>query len=171
MKNCSLSTYVAFVDFQKAFDWVNRDLLLYKLLEQYQIAGHLYNATKCNYSKTLSYIKLNSILTERFDVTSGVRQGDTLSSTLFNLYINDLATGIKDLHKGVDFGNTQVSIRLYADDIVLIADDEQSLQDQLNYFYEWCNKWRLSINNSKTNVVHFRPKCVNRTPLNSKTEM
>ena len=155
-KNCVLSTYVAFVDFQKAFDWVNR--------EQYRFAGHLYNAIKCIYSKTLSCIKLNSILAEWFDVTSGVRQGDTLSPTLFNLYINDLATGIKDLHKGVDFINTQVSLLLYADDIVLIADDEQSLRDQLNYLYEWCNKWRLSINNSKIDV-HFRPNCVNRTPF------
>ena len=168
MKNCGLSTYVAFVDFQKAFDWVNRDLLVYKLREQYQISGHLYNAIKCIYSKTLSCIKLNNISTEWFDVTSGVRQGDTLSPTLFNLYINDLATGIKDLHKRVAFGNTQVSILLYADNIVLIADDEQSLQDQLNYLYEWCNKWRLSINNSKTTVVHFRPKCVNRTPFEFK---
>ena len=49
----------------------------------------------------------------------------------------------------VHFGNTQVSILFYADDIFLIADDEQSLQDQLNYLYEWCNKWRLSLNNSK----------------------
>ena len=137
---------MAFVDFQNAFDWINCDLLLYKLREQYQIAGHLYNAIKCIYFKTLSCIKLNNILTEWFDVTSGIRQGDTLSPTLFNLYINELATGIKDLHKGVAFGNTQVSILLYADDIVLIADDEQSLQDQLNYLYEWCNKWRLSLN-------------------------
>ena len=87
--------------------------------------------------------------------------------SLFNLYINGLATGIKDLHKGVDFGNTQVSILLSANDIVLIADDEQSLQDKLNYLYEWCNKWRLSINNCKTNV-HFRPKCVNRIPFEFK---
>ena len=61
-----------------------------------------------------------------------------------------------------------MSILLYADAIVLIADDEQSLQDQLNYLYEWCNKWRLSINNSKTNVVHFRPKCIKRTPFEFK---
>ena len=49
-----------------------------------------------------------------------------LSLTMFNICINDLATGIKDLHIGVNLGNTQVSIILYADDIVLIADDEQS---------------------------------------------
>ena len=59
-----------------------------------------------------------------------------------------------------------MSILLPADDIVLIADGEQSFQDQLNYLYEWCNRWRLSINTSTTNVVNFRLKCVNRTVFN-----
>ena len=40
------STYVAFVDMKKAFDWVNRDLMLYKLLAYFIIKGKLYDAIK-----------------------------------------------------------------------------------------------------------------------------
>ena len=45
---------------------------------------------------------------------------------------------------------------LYADDIVLLVPDEESLQKMLDFIKEWCHKWRMSINNDKTQVVHFR---------------
>ena len=37
----NLPTYCTFVDFQKAFDWVNRDMLLYKMASQFGIYGNL----------------------------------------------------------------------------------------------------------------------------------
>ena len=51
-----------------------------------------------------------------FDVLYyGVKQGDNLSPTLFNLCINNLASQIKELHCGIKIGIEQVSILLYAD--------------------------------------------------------
>ena len=43
--------YAAFIDLEKAFDWVDRNLLLYRLL-QYNIDGKMYNAVKSLYSRT-----------------------------------------------------------------------------------------------------------------------
>lgn len=51
-----------------------------------------------------------------------------------------------------------LSILLYADDIVLIAENEVSLQNMLDIMSSWCSKWRLTINSEKTQVVHFRKK-------------
>ena len=45
---------------------------------------------------------------------------------------------------------------MYADDIVLMAEDEDSLQTMLNFIADWCSKWRMSINADKTQIVHFR---------------
>ena len=150
-------TFAAFVDFQKAFDWVDRDFLLYKLRVHYGISGRLYNAVRSVYSFASARIKLNNITTEAFSLSSGVKQGDNLSPTLFNLFLNDLATGIKRLNKGVDIDDMCLSILLYADDIVLLAPDENKLQSQLDYLYEWCRKWRMSVNISKSQIIHFRP--------------
>ena len=86
-----LSTFCCFIDMKKAFDWVDRDLLFYKLL-MYNIDGKIYNSIKSLYSHPLSSIKLNNYRTDWFTTESGVRQGDSLSPTLFGIFIyNDLA--------------------------------------------------------------------------------
>ena len=64
---------------------------------------------------------------------NGVKQGDNLSPTLFNLFINNLASQIKELHCGIKIGIEQVSILLYADDIVLLSDSDKGLQSMLTY--------------------------------------
>ena len=83
-------TFVSFIDMCKAFDWVDRNLLFFKLLK-YNISGKIYNAIQSLYINTLSCVKLNTKLSNRFETISGVRQGDTLSPTLINIFINDLA--------------------------------------------------------------------------------
>ena len=44
----------------------------------------------------------NGLYTEWFDVKCGLKQGCSLSSVLFNLYINDLIQGITDLNIGIE---------------------------------------------------------------------
>ena len=98
-------------------------------------------------------------MTTWFRVNSGVRQGDPLSPSLFSLFINDLIKDIKRSNLGVSIGNDKVSILAYADDIVLLAESEAELQRQLDILYEWCGKWKMQVNDSKTNIVHFRNRC------------
>ena len=50
-----LDTHAAFIDMEKAFDWVNRKLLFYRLLE-FNIDGKLYNAIKTLYTNNISYL-------------------------------------------------------------------------------------------------------------------
>ena len=79
------------------------------------------------------------------------------------MYLNDLATGIKDLDCGVEIDEFKLAILLYADDIVLIAPNEESLQSMLTYVADWCKKWRMAVNIDKTNAVHFRSKDSDKT--------
>ena len=74
------------------------------------------------------------------------RQGDSLSPILFALFINGLADDIKNLNKGIDINGKNVSILLYADDIVLISESEVNLQYMLDYMHDWCHKWKLKLN-------------------------
>ena len=68
----NLPTFCAFVDLEKAFDWINRDLLLYRLLCT-GIDGNFYQSIKSLLADTKSCILLkDGIKTDWFDVKSGV---------------------------------------------------------------------------------------------------
>ena len=154
-KGSGLSTYVAFIDIEKAFDKVDRKLLLYKLLKL-NVNGKFYHSIKNMYSNNQYTIGINKLFTPWFEANMGIRQGDCLSSTLFALFINDLAIEIKKLNKGIDINGYELCLLLFADDIALISDSEEHLQEMLNCVHNWCNKWRLRVNCKKTKVVHFR---------------
>ena len=159
------SVFASFIDLQKAFDWVDRKLLLYKLNEFYKIDGKMYWAIKSLLKNSQSCIRLNnSLCTNWFNVTSGVRQGDSLSPFLFSLFINDLATELKTLDCGVSLNeNNKISILLYADDIVIMSESEGDLQKMLDNLSVWCNKWSLNVNLSKSNIIHFRKRNITQT--------
>ena len=59
---------------------------------------------------------------------------------------------IKALDKGIDIDQ----VLLYADDIVLLSENENDLQFMLNELDSWCTLNDMSINVNKSNIVHFR---------------
>ena len=155
-KEMGLETFLAFIDFQKAFDSVDRNLLLYKL-SKIGISGHFYKAISSLYSNPRSRVILNEYETDYFDCPIGVKQGDCLSPTLFAIFINDLAEIIKNSGVGLDLDqDTFLNILLYADDIVLMAKNELDLQFLLFLVETWCKNWRLEVNLAKTNILHVR---------------
>ena len=87
--------YACFVDFKKAFDSVWHQGLYYKLLQN-KIGGRFYDLIKDMYSNTKCAIKLSENRTPFFPYKNGVRQGCILSPMLFNLYINEIPTLIKN---------------------------------------------------------------------------
>ena len=97
--------------------------------------------------------------------------GCNLLPLLFNLFINDMALHIKALGKGVLVDDQLIRILLYADDVVLIADNA----DDLQCIFEMLNNWylanRMTVNASKSNVVHFRPNSVSRTSLETQNDI
>ena len=63
-------------------------------------------------------------------------------------------------------GKLNLSLLLYADDIVLLAGTAGDLQLQLNLSNQWCHKWRMTINQTKSKVIPFRYKRTKQTVSN-----
>jgi hypothetical protein len=154
---------------KKAFDTVRRDALWSKLLINI-INGKMYNVIYNMYQNSKSRIVYNGKVSNYFDCNNVIRQRENLPPFLFSLYLNDLenkldknnAIGLisltEDLQQELDT-YLKLSILLYADDIAILAessDDMQNdMQNQINYSYDFCKKWRLKVNIEKSKVLFF----------------
>ena len=121
----------------------------------------MYKAISSLYSNPRSRVILNEEKTDYFACPIGVKQGDCLIPTLFTIFINDLALELKQSGVGVEISIDSeaailVNVLLYTDDIVLIAENEENLQSLLFIVENWCKKWRLELNLTKTNIMHVR---------------
>ena len=86
---------------------------------------------------------------------TGVRQGDTLSPDLFKIFINDLPDIFDNTCHGVDIGTYHLNCLLYADDVILLSQNETGLQNCLNKLENYCTDWCLDVNLDKTKVLIF----------------
>ena len=89
-QNSNSKIFACFVDFKKAFDSIWHTGLFYQTL-QCGVGGKVYDIIKSIYLNNKCGIKLGDKRTEYFTQGRGVRQGCSLSPTLFNIYINELA--------------------------------------------------------------------------------
>ncbi|MCG8044774.1 MAG: reverse transcriptase domain-containing protein, partial [Candidatus Thiodiazotropha endolucinida] len=154
--NNNKKLYSAFVDFKKAFDYVVRDVLWYKLIQS-GIRGKTLNIIQSMYKNIKSRVKFNDTLSEDFSSYVGVRQGECLSPFLFSMYINDLEQElIQNGIDGIDIGMLKLYLLLYADDIVIFSMSSEGLQKGLDVLSEYCNRWKLTVNTDKTKVMIFR---------------
>ena len=142
------STFVAFINFSKAYDNINWELLWNKL-HTYGIGGKIFQSLRALYNNVKCAVKVNHTQTDWFSVTSGLKQGCILSTLLFNLYINDLSDVLSKLTKGILVDNTYINHLCYADDLALIAENENDLQCLLDIVSVWCNRNCMSVNFSK----------------------
>ena len=97
------------MDFEKAFDRIDRDMLMYELIT-YNADGKFYKAIRAMYNNTRAIVKGNQMSSSWFDTRFGVRQGDTLSPTLFNIFLNDLVTDIENLHRDIETDEFPLSV-------------------------------------------------------------
>ena len=148
--------YCCFVDFTKAFDYIDRDILWYKLIK-IGVRGQMLNIIRSIYNSVKSRVKCNNTLSETFSCNMGVRQGECLSPFLFAMYINDMEQDLENNGvNGIDVGMFKLLLLLYADDIVLFGNTSEELQKSLDVLEEYCDRWRLTVNTSKTKILIFR---------------
>ena len=144
-----IPTLAAFVDFRKAFDCVQRPLLLSKLkqlgfdkLTTVWVSSYLSNRSQ--------RVLANDIYSPYLEVSQGVPQGSLLGPLFYIIYANDLSRVIKNCE-----------IALYADDMVLYTVNKDftrsvnNLQNDLASLSEWCANNGIKANTDKTKVMVF----------------
>lgn len=138
-----------FLDFSKAFDTVNKGVLLAKL-NHLGIRGVANDWFKSYLSKRTQYVSLCGVNSESAEVKLGVPQGSILGPLLFLLYINDMSRS-----------SSLLQFVHFADDTTVFASSnnveslELTVNAELNKIDEWLMANRLSLNIGKTSYMLF----------------
>ncbi len=160
-----VSTCAILLDLAKAFDTVNRDILLHKL-SAYGIRGNMFNLLKSYLSNRYQYMESDHSNSNLIEVLLGVPQGSILSPLLFLILINDLTNCSK--FKVINF----------ADDTLLYYNFTQTdpinhiLNEELDKIIYWLKINHLKLNVSKTNFMIFsaaynNPVSIKLKPINN----
>ena len=142
-------TVGVFLDFSKAFDTINHDILLYKL-DYYGIRGIALEWFRNYLSNRQQYVSIANANSTTKLISCGVPQGSILGPLLFLVYINDFCKSSNTL-----------SFILFADDsnIFFSHKDPKYLLDTINQelrqVSEWIKSNKLSLNLQTTNYMLF----------------
>ena len=139
--------YMVFVDLEKAFDRVPREMIWW-LLRRKGVLEREKKAITEMYTNIETSIKVEYTRSESFDVKVGVHQGSILSPLLFALVMDEVT---KDIREGV------VKEMLYADDIVLLVGDNwEEVESRYTRWKKALQEKGMKINVNKTKAFYTR---------------
>ena len=142
------------IDYRKAFDTVSREALLYKL---YNLGVRDRYFECLNVQELKAKIKHIRKLSESLDVLIGTEQGHPMSPELFKCYLFDLYKNLNNtLYVDAPMLDTErVTNIFWADNLVLLALDRESLQRLIDTVHQYCTTWGPTVNLEKTAVLVF----------------
>ena len=148
-KGCAVVS--VFLDFKKAFNCVNHEILLEKM-SLYGVRGVAYDWFKSYLTDRQQYVSLNGEVSGLRSIDRGVPQGSILGPLLFLIFINDFPN-ITDFFK----------FTLFADDSTLTCSFKNTPADQiklkinseLSKINNWLFQNRIKINAQKSNFISF----------------
>lgn len=143
--------YVAFVDYNKAFDSLKHNKIWESLKEQ-GVPEKYIRIIKEIYSKSTAKIKLERI-GEEFKIGKGVRQGDPLSPKIFIAVLESVFRRMNWESYGLNINGQKLNHLRFADDLILLTDNPKELQYMLEELDTQSKLVGLSMNMSKTKLM------------------
>ena len=143
--------YLCFIDYTKAFDRVRHDEII-KELTKLKIDGKDLRIIKNMYWEQTAAMRVEGEISAFQKIKRGVRQGCVLSPDLFSLYSEIIMRNIEG-QPGIRVGGHNINNLKYADDTVLISENEKDLQQLLNILESKSKEKGLELNSKKTEVM------------------
>ena len=155
--NQDCPVYVCLLDLTKAFDNIRLDILFEKLKKRLpslflRLLIYTYVNQQCS-------VKWDGSVSSSFNIGNGVRQGAVLSPILFNIYMDDIFTKLRDSNTGCKIDNLYYGAVGYADDFALLCPSRTGLQSMINLVKEYCEQHGIEISTDE-NILKSKTKCI-----------
>ena len=146
--------YINFIDYEKAFDSVDRQTL-WKLLRHYGVPVKIVSLIQCIYQDMGCRVVHAGQTSENFQVKTGVRQGFLMSPFLFLLVIDwIMSEPMREKNNGIQWTLfDQLDDLDFADDLALLAHIQNQMHDKTCRLETFSAKTGLRINPRKTELI------------------
>lgn len=134
------SLHLVFVDLEKAYDRVPREVLWWALKEK-GVPGKYVRLVNAMYAGARTNVRSEAGVTGEFNVAVGLHQGSALCPLLFLLVMDALTSNIQE---------EAPWCMLFADDIVLVGEKAAEVQSRLGKWQEMLERVGLKISRTKT---------------------
>ena len=131
--------YFCFIDYAKAFDCVDNNNKLWKILPEMGIPDHRTCLLRNLYAGQEATVRSGHGPTDWFQIGKGVCQGCILSPCLFNVYAEYIMrnAGLEEAQAGIKIAKRSIDNLRYADDTTLMAESEEELKSLLMKVKSW----------------------------------
>ena len=150
--------YFCFIDYAKAFDYVDHNKL-WKILKEMGIPDLLTCLLRILYAGQEATVRTGHGTIDWFHVCQGVRQGCILSPCLFNFYAEYIMrnTGLEEAQAGIKTAGRNINNLRYTDDTTLMAESEEELKSLLMKVKVESEKVGLKLNIQKMKIMASCP--------------
>ncbi|XP_036358886.1 secreted RxLR effector protein 78-like [Octopus sinensis] len=154
-----MSLYVCFVDFEKAFDSVDRQTI-WDILRHYGMSEKIVGIIRLLYEEFSCQVIHAGRLSEEFRVSTGVRQSCLLPPLLFLVVLDWVTrTAYATSGKGIQWTLMNKLEDLdNADDLALLSHRLQDIHDKVDHLTETSRRVGLRISREKTKVLRINNK-------------
>jgi len=153
--------YCTFLDATKAFDGANF-CKLFRILIDRSLPVYIVRMLINMYILQVGRISWAGILSNKFPVPNGVREGGVLSPLLFCVYIDDLLVRLSQSGVGCYLGNNFVGALAYADDVVLVCPTPSAMRRLLSLCEYFALEYDVKFNAKKSKLLVCPPRKRNK---------
>ena len=146
--------YFCFIDYVKAFDYVDHNKL-WKILKEMGIQDHLTCLLRNLYAGQDARVRTGHGTTDWFQTGKRVHQGCILSPCLFNFYAEYIMrnAGLEEAQAGIKTAGRNINNLRYADDATFMAESEEELKSLLMKVKEESENVGLKLNIQKMKII------------------
>ena len=168
--------FVTSIDYSKAFDSVKRDKMIQALM-LYKIHPKIIDVIAAIYDGDYTEVLLREVESQfgegpdhrqqttlntgkgealvRLDVTSGIRQGCTGSTTLFKIMTYIITRILHKKNLGYKNQDVHIPVLFFADDGLALTQSKEEAEEIIDVITDASDSCGLNINKAKSNVIIF----------------
>jgi sorting nexin-29 len=147
----NVETLHLFIDFRAAYDSIDREGL-WKIMAESSFPHKLIRLLKATLAKVMCCVKVQASTSNMFECKVGLRQGDELSTKLFNIALEGVFRRA-DLERSGTIFTKSTQLLGFADDVDIVGRNIRSITDAYSKMEREANKIGLYVNEEKTKLL------------------